>query len=413
MYFIYSFLLSLLLPFAYLRLLYKSLFLKSYRQRIAERFGINSSKKEPVDIWLHAVSLGEVNAAMVLIDRLLAQNQRLLITTMTPTGSQRVLSLYGDKVQHQYIPYDLPWLMKRFLQHWRPKKALVMETELWPNLIRQVHKQNIPLFLINARLSDHSYQGYKRFKFFFRRLLDCFTGILTQSEADSTRFKSLVSDMGIVHMLGNLKFDIEVKENQPEVYSFKKENHPVVMLASTHDNEEEQLLDVWSDIKTEYPGAQLLIAPRHPERFLPVFELVKKRGYAAQLRSELKADDVFDVLIINKIGELMDWYRLADFAVVGGSFIQLGGHNVIEPVALAVPTFSGPHISNFRAVCKALQDAGALKIVDNMEALKKDILDLYQNVAEQNQMKENCLKVMKESRGAADRYVDFVKQAKD
>ncbi len=408
MYFIYSTLLTILLPFVYLRLLFKSLSLKSYRHRMAERFGFNVKKKDDVDIWLHAVSLGEVNAASALIDQLLIDGKKLLITTMTPTGSERVNSLYGNRVQHQYIPYDLPWFMKRFLRHWTPKKALIMETELWPNTIRQCSNQHIPLFLINARLSDHSFKGYKKFAFFFRTLIDKFHGILAQSEADSQRFKALASRTEIVHMAGNLKFDIDITKADKNLFLFQDNRRPVIILASTHDDEEQQMLTIWNDFKRQLPQATLLIAPRHPERFQTVYELAVKKGFSTRLRSQLRAEENFDVLVIDKIGELMDWYRLADFAVVGGSFIERGGHNVIEPVALEIPTFSGPHIHNFRAVCRALQEAGALKIVGSMDELKKELLELNKNDDNKQQMKINCRKVMQESRGAVKRYIDII-----
>ena len=410
---IYTFFLYLLTPFIVLRLYWKSRRLPAYRYRILERFSLGIATIAPVDIWIHAVSLGEVVAATPLIDELLAKQWRVLVTTMTPTGSQQVSKRFGSQVSHQYIPYDLPWALRRFFKKNQPRLGIIMETELWPNVIYQAHKIKMPLLLANARLSDKAFKRYEKVSFMFKPILNQFTAIFAQSNEDAQRFVTLGASASLVQVLGNIKFDLQFRMalNQ-DCLSLKEKwgnERTVVIAASTHDDEENQLLSRLNQLKAAIPPVLLLFAPRHPERFQQVYQLSVTQGFNTGLRSEPTTIDVHtDVVVIDTLGELLNFYQLSDYAFVGGSLVPIGGHNVLEPIAVQVPVFCGPFMNNSKEICRDLRAAGALTMVENADDLITAITTMYHNDVQRQQQITKASAVLAANRGTVARYMEHI-----
>ena len=408
---LYTFLLYLLIPFFLFRLYWKARRLPAYRERISERFAV--CKMPQADIFVHAVSLGEAVAAAPLIEALLAKHWRVLVTTMTPTGSKYVTSRFGQLVSHQYIPYDFPWALRRFFKKTNVRMGIIMETELWPNVIYTANRASVPLLLANARLSLPAFKQYLRMAFFFKPLLNQLTVIWAQSEDDAERFRALGASPDRIQMCGNIKFDISIPSARGVIPSAQimewGPSRTILIAASTHDNEEMQLLQCAKTLKTSIPNLLLLIVPRHPERFEAVYRLSQAAGFQTGLRSQpssINADT--EVVIIDSMGELLNFYRQSDYAFVGGSLVPIGGHNVLEPIALGVPVFCGPHMQNSKAVCDALCSADALIMVKNIDALAKAILALHTDPVRLEKQIANASAVLRANQGTVARYMEKI-----
>lgn len=415
---IYTILLYLLTPFLLVRLYWKGRRLPAYRQRIHERFSLGPIVASEVDVWLHAVSLGEVVAATPLIDMLLSKQLRVLVTTMTPTGSQQVISRFGQRVSHQYIPYDLPWVLKRFFKKINARAGVIMETELWPNLIYQTRKAHVPLLLANARISDKAFQSYHRGRFFFKPVISQFGAILAQSKMDANRFIALGAPAERVHVLGNMKFDLQIQlVNQSDFEKLKTMwggRRTVLIAASTHDDEENQLLTGLMRLKTAIPDLVLLIVPRHPQRFESVFALSQRHGFKTGLRSQSDTiDQHVDVIVVDTIGELPGFYQLSDYAFVGGSLVPVGGHNVLEPIALQIPVFCGLFMHNSKSICADLCAANALQLVEHVDALFDAIITMHQDPVQRISQISNATAVLEANRGSVTRYLDAIYEVLD
>ncbi|WP_028388085.1 lipid IV(A) 3-deoxy-D-manno-octulosonic acid transferase [Legionella fairfieldensis] len=410
---IYSLLMYLLTPYLLVRLWWKGRRLPAYRHRIAERFSLDAMPEKQVDIWIHAVSLGEVIAVTPLIDALLDEKKQILVTTMTPTGSKQVETRFGSRVMHRYVPYDLPCILRRFFSKVKPRLGLIVETELWPNLIYYATKTNMPLFLVNARLSERSYRNYKKAAFLFKSVLNQFTNIFAQSDDDARRFKRLGVDAAKVAVPGNMKFDLQTQNIEKALFLTLKNywgaHRPIVTIASTHEDEEQQVLSCLRQLQQGLPGVILLIAPRHPERFQKVYQLSKQQGFNTGLRSQIDTlNESNDVVILDSLGELLGFYQISDYAFVGGSFVPVGGHNVLEPIAMKVPVFSGPHVHNFKTICRELKEAQAIGLVENAEHLVQRIIALSQNETEKQTLVDRATQVLTENKGAIKRYLDKI-----
>lgn len=407
---VYSFLMYLLTPYLLLRLWWKGRRLPAYRQRIGERFALGShSLKKNVDIWIHAVSLGEVIAATPLIDALLDKQWQILVTTMTPTGAERVQARFGNKVTHQYVPYDLPCVLRRFFEKNKARLGIIVETELWPNLIYYAYQAQIPLLLVNARLSERSYQGYSRVKFLLRSVLNQFNAILAQSEDDAKRFKALGAQANRVSVFGNMKFDLQTQNIKQDSALFRDHwgsQRPVVIAASTHEDEEQLLLSRLRILQSGLHNMILLIAPRHPERFQKIYQLSMKLGFNTGLRSQVETLNASnEVVILDSLGELLSFYQISDYAFVGGSLVPVGGHNVLEPIAMGVPVFSGSYVHNFKTICRDLQEAHAIELVENADDLVERIIALHKDKNRKRNLVENASLVLEANKGAVSRYV--------
>jgi 3-deoxy-D-manno-octulosonic-acid transferase len=374
---LYTILLYLLMPLVLMRLAWRGIRAPAYWQRWPERFGQVVPTPGKQVIWIHAVSVGEVMAVEPLVHALLRQHPEyfILITTVTPTGSARVTALFGNQVGHVYAPYDLPGAVSRFLEHVRPQLAIVMETELWPNLFHACQRRSVPLLLVNARLSERSVAGYRRVRSLAAGTLSAVTEIAAQSELDASRFRSLGADEDRITVSGNMKFEQRIPPSLRERAAVLRRDwgvgRAVWVAGSTHEGEDEMLLDVFRQLRKQVRGCLLVLVPRHPERFERVAGLCRQRGYHTVLRSErVPCTPETDVFIGDSMGELALFYAASDVAFIGGSLVFQGGHNLLEPAALGVPVVTGPHVFNFVEICELLLQAGAcVKVEDSRELL--------------------------------------------
>lgn len=404
---LYTLLLYLLMPVVILRLAWRGIRAPDYWRRWPERFGRIAPALGKQVIWIHAVSVGEVMAAEPLVRILLEQrpDYSILITTVTPTGSARVTALFGDDVAHVYAPYDLPDVVSRFLGRVGPRLAIVMETELWPNLFYACQHRSVPLLLVNARLSERSVAGYLRVRGLAARTLSAVTEIAAQSELDAGRFRSLGADEQRITVTGNMKFEQRIPPSLRERAEVLRRDwgvgRAVWVAGSTHEGEDEMLLDVFAQLRKQFRGCLLVLVPRHPERFGTVAELCRQRGYNTVLRSErLPCTSETDVFIGDSMGELALFYAASDVAFTGGSLVFHGGHNLLEPAALGVPVVTGPHVFNFVEICELLLQAGAcVKVKDTGELL--NILSRWLGDAnERHRVGQRGREVVEKNRGA-------------
>lgn len=413
---LYSLILYALVPVVLLRLLYRGLGNPAYWQRWAERFAFFHRPGLQSPIWVHAVSVGEVQAALPLIRSLQQQypNQDLVVTTMTPTGSQRVQDLLGNEVFHVYLPYDLPGAVRRFLQTIQPCMALVMETELWPNLYHACAKQNIPVVVANARLSPRSAKGYAKLSALVRHTFKDITLIAAQSQADAERFKTLGAEAEQIRTMGNIKFDVplpkDVVAQGRELRQQLGESRPVWMAASTHEGEEAMLLDVHEKLLHKYPHLLLVLVPRHPERFPKVASLVERKGLSLMRRTHGgTCTPETQVFLGDTLGELPLFYAASDCAFVGGSLVPVGGHNMLEPAALGVPVITGSHLHNFMEVSEAMLEAGAAVKVEDAAALVAVLVSLLDDALRRKDMGMAGQQLVAENQGALKRLLDWLK----
>jgi 3-deoxy-D-manno-octulosonic-acid transferase len=415
---LYTLLLHLGLPLVAGRLAWRAWRAPAYARRIGERFALGLPPLQPGGIWLHAVSVGESIAAAPLIRQLLARYPDLpiTITCMTPTGSERIQALfagpeYAGRVQHCYLPYDLPWAAARFLERAQPRLAVVMETELWPNHIHQCARRGIPVALANARLSERSARGYARFAKLTAPMLAELSLIAVQTAAEAERFRSLGARPECVEVTGSIKFDLAIDPALLARASELREqwgasSRPVWIAASTHAGEDETVLAAHRLLLEQRPEALLILVPRHPERFAAVFELCQRQGFATRRRSSGEALLAGDqVLLGDTMGELLFLYALADLAFVGGSLVGNGGHNLLEPAALGKPVLSGPHLFNFLEIAAQLREAGALLEVTDAAGLAQRVAQLWREPAEAQSMREAGLAVMRANQGALARLL--------
>jgi 3-deoxy-D-manno-octulosonic-acid transferase len=388
----------------------------AYAKRIGERFSLGLPAMKPGGIWVHAVSVGESIAAAPMIRALLQRYPTLPITVtcMTPTGSERIHALFANepRIQHCYLPYDLPCAAKRFLDRVQPKLAVIMETELWPNHIHQCAQRGIPVALANARLSERSARGYGRFAKLTGPMLAEMSLFAVQTEAEAQRFRDLGARAQTVDVTGSIKFDLTIapqllKRAAELRGQWQAQERPVWIAASTHEGEDEVVLAAHRQLLASHPDALLILVPRHPERFNPVFELCRQQGFATVRRSmgePVTAQTT--VLLGDTMGELLFLYALADSAFVGGSLVPNGGHNLLEPAALAKPVLSGPHLFNFLEIAAQLRSAGALQEVEDAESLALAVQRLFELPRDAQRMAEAGLKVMRSNQGALQRLLD-------
>ncbi|WP_064117166.1 lipid IV(A) 3-deoxy-D-manno-octulosonic acid transferase [Pseudomonas fluorescens] len=413
---LYTALFYLGLPLVAIRLWLRARKAPAYAKRIGERFSYGMPTLQPGGIWVHAVSVGESIAAAPMIRALLQRYPQLPITVtcMTPTGSERIQALFANesRIQHCYLPYDLPCAAARFLDRAQPKLAVIMETELWPNHIHQCAKRGIPVALANGRLSERSARGYGRFGKLTAPMLAEMSLFAVQTETEAQRFRDLGARPETVEVTGSIKFDLTI---DPQLLQraadlrgqWQALERPVWIAASTHEGEDEVVLDAHRRLLANHPDALLILVPRHPERFNSVFELCQREGLATVRRSTgADVDAQTSVLLGDTMGELLFLYALADSAFVGGSLVANGGHNLLEPAALAKPVISGPHLFNFLDIAAQLREAGALAEVDDAEGLAVEVQRLFELPRDAQRMAEAGLAVMRRNQGALQRLLD-------
>jgi 3-deoxy-D-manno-octulosonic-acid transferase len=415
---LYSFLLSILIPGILLRLLLRSLANPSYRQRISERFALNkagaatATDKEPL-VMIHAVSVGEVMAVIPLVKELLKKHQPVLVTTMTPTGSDTVRSQLGSCVQHCYLPYDLPGTMARFLNSVNPSLVVIVETELWPNLIHTSNELNIPVVLANARMSQKSAKGYARLHRLAMPMLRKIDHIAAQSDQDAQRLIGLGADPSKITITGSLKFNQLISDSIETRDSFMQSvldsARPVIIAASTRDGEEGKVLNAFKRVLLAFPSVLLILVPRHLERFDSVAELVKKNQLGLVRRTQFKLlETSHQVFLGDSMGEMMAYYSLAKIAFVGGSLVDTGCQNVLEPAAIGLPVIVGPSQFNFASICDQLEKAGGLQTVKDEEGLAKAWLDLLEDPQAAKGMGRKGAQLVSENQLALPRLMEII-----
>lgn len=425
---LYSAALYLLAPITIYHLIWRGFRQPAYFQRWPERYAIYHASHQHGDapalnqraastLWLHAVSVGEVNAAVPLVTALRRgrPDLRLLVTTITPTGSERVHALWGDDVEHVYLPYDLPGAVGRFLDHYRPHAALIMETELWPNLLFGCRDRGIPAYILNARLSERSLRGYRVLAPLVGRALRTVHTVAAQSMADAVRFVQLGARSEQVTETGNLKFDVSVPDTL-EAFAGACRSHsgarPVWIAASTHVDEEAMVISIHRRLRARFPDLLLLWAPRHPERFRAVAEHARAAGWQVSTRSRARWPRASDgVFVIDTLGELLSFYACADVAFVGGSLQAVGGHNLLEPAAAGTPIVTGPHLHNFAEIAKRLEDADALKIGADADAVAAALAVLLGDAPLRAQMAQAGHKLVESGRGAVAQTIALLQPA--
>ena len=410
---LYSVLFHLALPLVAVRLFWRARRAPAYSRRIGERFAVGLPTFQTGGIWVHAVSVGESIAAAPMIRELKARYPQLPITVtcMTPTGSERIRALFGDSVQHCYLPYDLPWAAARFLARVQPRLAVVMETELWPNHIHQCARRSIPVALANARLSERSATGYARFSGLTAPMLAELSLIAAQTEAEAARFRQLGARSAAVEVTGSIKFDLKVDPMLSERAAqlrqqWNAQPRPVWIAASTHTGEDEIILAAHRQLLELHPDALLILVPRHPERFGSVAELCRRQGFTTIRRSldESPAPGT-QVLLGDTMGELLFLFALADVAFVGGSLVPTGGHNLLEPAALGKPVVTGPHLFNFLDIAAQLRDAGALVEVASAPELAASVGAFWNDAARTERARNAGFAVLKNNQGALERLL--------
>lgn len=414
--------LYLLAPVISLMLAARGLRDRSYWRNFRERFGFGSPASG-APIWVHAVSVGEVQAASALVGALRARYPQtpLLVTTFTPTGSARARASLRDAAEVRYLPFDLPGSVRRFLDRTRPRLAVIMETELWPNLYRECRRRRIPLVIASARLSRRSTDRYRHLGALFRETVAGGVVIAAQGERDAERFRALGADAERTYVTGNLKFDFalppDIAARGARLREQYAQGRPVWVAGSTHGGmEEEAVIAAHRRIGTAHPGALLVLAPRHPNRFAEVAAALERQGIAALRRSASSAESTpqgRDVLLLDTLGELLDFYAAADVAFVGGSLAPVGGHNLLEPAALGLPVLTGPHNSNGEDVARLLLECGAAQIVHNAEELAARVTELFSNPARRAEIGQRGRAAVERNRGALEKLLHLIEPLLD
>ena len=411
---LYSLVVVALLPWAILHLLWRSLKQPEYRRHWGERFGMFAATAPAPTLWLHAVSVGETRAAQPLVEALRERypRHRILFTHMTPTGRATSEALYGDTVDRIYLPYDTPWAVQAFLKHYRPEFGLIMETELWPNLIASCKSLGIPLRLVNARLSERSARRYASFPALTREALQGLAGIAAQSIDDAKRLEALGA--GDVVVTGNIKFDIAAPAGQLALGSAFRAAYGARrtwLAASTREGEEALILDAWRQALPAN-GALLVIVPRHPQRFDEVARLAAERGFVVQRRSEdSPVAAATQVLVGDSMGEMFAFHAAADVSFIGGSLLDFGSQNLIEAAACGTPILIGPSTRNFAEAAREAVACGAARTIVDADDLVRQVLLLLGNAESRRRMGEAGTAFTARHRGATARTLELLTRA--
>jgi 3-deoxy-D-manno-octulosonic-acid transferase len=385
-----------------------------YSRNLHQRFGRGDTLPER-SIWVHAVSVGEVQAAAVLVRTLYDRYPGipLVVTTLTPTGDERARALLGDRATIRYLPLDLPGSVRRFFDRVKPRIAVIFETELWPNIYHECGKRRVPLVLASARLSPRSMSRYQKFIALFRQALSNRVVIAAQGEDDAERFKTLGADPASTHVTGNLKFDFALPTNVTtkgtELRAFYAADKPVWVAGSTHPGEEAQILEAHRLVRKTHPGAILAMAPRHPQRFNEVVSWLEKQRvrFIRHSQPSARTPDL-EMVLVDTLGELLDFYAMGDVAFVGGTLVTVGGHNLLEPAALGLPVLAGPNNFNSADVAKILVERGAAQIINDSKELADRVSALLSHPAERARIGAIGKECVDDNRGALDKLLSLI-----
>lgn len=414
---LYSILIRLAVPVILLRLLWRSRHNPGYRQRWWQRLGLglpDTADLEAPLVWVHAVSVGETLAVAPLIESLLAAGQRVLVTSTTPTGAAQVARLFGARVASAWVPIDTPGAVGRCLTHWQPRLVVLVETEIWPNLVLRSRARGVPVVLLNARLSVRSARGYARIGALTRRVLAGFSAIAAQGRGDARRFRALGADPSRTSVVGSIKYDVDTgalsaRSGELAAALAIGAQRLVWVAASTHEGEDAPVLAAHQRLLAEQPEALLVLAPRHPERADDVAQRVAARGLDCQRRSaHTPIADTTAVLILDTLGELSAVFPLAALAFIGGSLVPHGGHNPLDAQALGVATITGPYTHNFTAIYRELIAAGGVRPVADGDGLAAAVVALASAPDRRRAMGAAGAKVVARNRGALARQRTLV-----
>ncbi len=409
---LYSLVGYLLLPLLIIRLFAKSVKAPAYRKRILERLGFVQKINTPV-IWIHCVSVGEFRASITLIDTLIKQHpqHKILVTTTTPTGSSALKQHYKNQVLHYYFPFDLSLIVKRYIKRINPDLCILMETEIWPNLIHALKQRNIPSILINARLSRRSLEKYQKFTpKLISKTLNQLTLIATQNQNSATRFIQLGVVENKVINTGNIKFDLNPTANSATTETLKQIIGPrkVITFASTHAGEEAEIIKHYVKVK-EQIDALLVIIPRHPERFNEVEKLAKNADLTVARRSNATPNNTAQILLGDSMGEMLSYFAISDIVFMGGSLNQTGGHNMLEPAAHSKAIIFGPNVFNFAEISADLLNNQASIQVQNAQALFTQIISLLGNSQQLEVLGKNAKQYFDSQKGAVKKIAKLIK----
>ena len=400
-----------------MRLLWRGIKAPAYRYRWHERFALYNKKYPQGVIWFHAVSVGEAESLFPLVRQIQKQHPdaKLLITTTTPTGSARIKAVMQETVEHVYLPYDVPDAVNRFMQCFKPRLAVIMETEIWPNLFITCGKNSVPLYIINARLSEKSTRGYQKIPSLVHPALAGINLIATQTQDDANRFIAIGADSGKVKTLGNIKFDVEIPQSTValglQIKADLFAGRFVWLIASTHKDEEALFLEIYKEIKQKIPELLLVIVPRHPERFAGVKKLCEQLQLVVVMRTT--GDRVYsetDVYLVDTMGELKMLYAASDVAFVGGSMVSRGGHNILEAAAVGVPVMFGPYMHNFKEIARGVLSQDAAIQCQNKNDVVNAILALYEQPAYRAALSEKGMEFVRQNQGAIGRICAILDQ---
>lgn len=412
---LYSLLAYALAPAYCTALLWRGLRERGYWMRFGERLGRGPTLGGR-SLWVHAASVGEVQAAAPLVQALRRRvpDAPLVVTTSTPAGAERARGLLArDRIDVRYVPLDLPGAVRRFFGRVDPRLAVILETELWPNLYEECHRRGVPLALASARISERSARRYGWLDGIFRRALSHCSLVAAQTEADAARFRALGAASERTRVIGNIKFDIDLPVETRERGRALRERHahgrPVWVAGSTHEGEEQAALEAHGRVRGAHGDALLVIAPRHPPRFSEIGSWLAQRGvrFARRSRNET-CDAQTEVLLLDTLGELLDFYAAADVVFVGGSLVPAGGHNLLEPAALARAILSGPHQSSAAEAARLLIERGALEVVRDARELGDAVARLLASAEARARMGERARAVVEENRGALGRLLALI-----
>jgi 3-deoxy-D-manno-octulosonic-acid transferase len=390
---------------------------KTHWRGFSERFGLGADVKGGRSIWVHAVSVGEVQAAAPLVEALLQRfpGIPLVLTTVTPTGRARAEAMFKQRVDVRYVPIDWPGSVRRFFQRVQPRVAIILETEIWPNLYHRCGRLGIPLVLASARISPRSVASYRRLVGLFRETLSHGIFIAAQSPQDAERFRSIGASPERTHVVGNIKFDLgyppDIERRGRELRQMLGSQRPVWVAGSTHEKEEELLLAAHAQVRERFGNALLVLVPRHPPRFNAVATLLKERGVRHVRRTAaLPVTPAAEVYLLDTLGELPPFYAAGDVAFVGGSLgiDDVGGHNLLEPAALGLPIIAGPHNFNSADIARLLVECGALTIAHDPRELARTVSSLLADPQKRATLGAAGRKAVDDNRGAVDRLMQFL-----